>query len=415
MALNMVSGETFTAIDIGSSKIKTIIWSFSEDKKLRVLWVWVVSSKAVRKWNILDMEEFKKNINDSLEEAEKMTWEQVSHAYISLSWTWIDVSTNKWIIAVMDHEISEDDVNRGLDMAQNWVDLQNRIVMKVIPETFSLDFENWIKNPIWMTAKKLEVVAHIFSIGSNILNNIKKGIYDNGVDIIDVYPNLVTTPEAVLTKRQKELWVVCIDIWANTTWITVFEEWVMIYSSVIPIWWENVTSDVALWTRVSIDLAEKLKCEYWDVNLCKNEKKDEEIDLDKLQKNESWKVSLKYLSEIVRARYSELFYFISNELKQIWKDWMLPEWAVLTWGWSKMKWILELSKDVLRLPSCIWIPEDSDFISWTSVSDPVFSSVIWTLILSQRYWSHKWSSMRLNIWWFWNSLKNLYNKIVPKF
>ncbi len=264
-----------------------------------------------------------------------------------------------------------------------------------------------------MTAKKLEVVAHIFSIWANILNNIKKWIFDNWVEIVDIYPSLITAPEAVLSKRQKELWVVCIDIWANTTWITVYEEWVMIYSSVIPLWGENVTSDIALWARVSIDLAEKLKLEYSDVTLCKTEKRDEEIELDKLSKNETGKISLRYLSEIVRARYSEIFYFISSELKKIGKDWMLPEWAVLTWGWVKMKGILELSKEVLRLPTSIGLPEDSDFISWTSVSDPQFSSVIWTLILSQKYWVHK-SSSHFNIWWFWNSLKNLFTKIIPK-
>ena len=83
--------------------------------------------------------------------------------------------------------------------------------------------------------------------------------------------------------------------------------------------------------------------------------------MNKLSKNETGKISIKYLSEIVRARYSEMFYFISAELKKIWKDWMLPEWAVLTWGWVKMKWILELSKEVLRLPAAIGLPEDSDY------------------------------------------------------
>lgn len=411
----MVSWETFTAIDIGSNKIKTIIWSFSEDKKLRVLWVWVVPSKAVRKWNILDMEEFKKNINDSLEEAEKMTGEQISHAYLTLSWTWISVDTNKWIIAVLDHEITEDDVNRGLDMAQNWVDLQNKVVLKVIPETFSVDFETWIKNPIWMNAKKLEVIAHIFSIWANVLNNIKKWIYDNGVEIIDIYPWLITSPEAVLTKRQKELGVVCIDVWANTTDFAVYEEWVLIYSWVIPLGWENVTSDIALCSRISIDLAEKLKLEYWDVNFCKiDKKKDEEIDLEKISKNDSGKISMNFLSEVVRARYSEIFYFITWELKKIGKDWMLPEWAVLTWGWAKIKWILELSKEILRLPSTIGLPEDSDFISWTSVSDPQFSSVIWTLVLSQRYTASRWPRLNINIWWFMGSIKRLFWKIIPK-
>jgi cell division protein FtsA len=413
----MVSWETFTAIDIGSSKIKTIIWTFNENKKLRVLGVWISSSNWIRKWNILDMDEFKNNLDVSLSEAERMTGEQISNIYLCLSSIWTDVIINKWVIAVLyNNEITEDDINRSLDMAQNWIDLMNRTVLKVIPESFSLDFETWIKNPIWMSAKKLEVIAHIFSIWENSLNNIKKWICDVWVEIIDIYPNLITSPEAVLTKKQKELWVVCIDIWSSTTWITVYEEWSLIFSSVIPIWWENVTSDVALWLRVSTDLADKLKIEHGDVYLCKNEKiKDEDIMLEKFSKTEDSTISNKYLSEIIRARYSEIFYFVNNELKKIGKDWMLPEWAVLTWWWAKIKWILDLSKEILRLPSIIWVPEDSDYyISGTSVSDPMFSSVIWTLLLSQKYSSTKWISKNFSFWWFANSLKNLYHKIVPK-
>ncbi|MCK9272774.1 cell division protein FtsA [Candidatus Gracilibacteria bacterium] len=411
----MVSGETFTAIDIGSSKIKTIIGVFNEEKKLRVLGVGVAASLGVRKGNILDMDEFKNNIDASLSEAERMTGEQVSHIYLSLSGIGIDVATNKGIVAVMDSEITEEDINRSLDMAQNGVDLQNRVVLKVIPEHFTCDYESGIKNPIGMTAKKLEVIAHIFSIGSNVLNNIKKGIFDVGVDIVDVYPNLITSGEAVLTKRQKELGVVCIDIGASTTGIAVYEEGVLIYSGVIPLGGENVTSDVALGARVSIDLAEKLKIEYGDLGLCKIEKgKDEEIELEKLSKNESGTLSMKYLSEITRARYAELFYYVNSELKKINKDGMLPEGAIITGGGAKMKGILELSKEVLRLPSAIGVPEDSDFISGTSISDPQFSSVIGTLLLSQKYSTHKGSKLNFSIGGYWNSLKSLFYKIVPK-
>lgn len=220
----MVSGETFTAIDIGTSKIKTVIATFTEDKKLRVLGVGVAKSNGIRKGNIIDMDEFKKNIDDSLAEAERMTGEQVSAIYLSLSGTNIDVITNTGIISVPHAEVSEDDVNRVLDMSQNGVDLMNKVVLKVIPESFTLDHESGVKNPIGMSAKKLEVRSHIFCISSNILSNIKKGIYDVGVDILDIYPNIIAAPEAVLSKRQKELGVVCIDIGASTTDIAVYEE-----------------------------------------------------------------------------------------------------------------------------------------------------------------------------------------------
>jgi len=68
----------------------------------------------------------------------------------------------------------------------------NRNVLKVIPESFGLDLETGIKNPVGMNGKKLEVRSHIFSIGSNILSNLRKGIYDIGVEILDVYPNVLS-------------------------------------------------------------------------------------------------------------------------------------------------------------------------------------------------------------------------------
>lgn len=151
------------------------------------------------------MDEFKKNIDTALSEAEKMTGEQVSDVYLGLSGTSIEVVTNTGVVAVLGQEVTEDDVNRTLDMAQNGVDLINKTVLKVIPSVFSVDNDEGTKNPIGMSAKKLEVRAHIFSIGANVLTNIKKGVYDVGVDVADFYPNVLSAGEAVLTRRQKEL------------------------------------------------------------------------------------------------------------------------------------------------------------------------------------------------------------------
>lgn len=411
----MVPGETFTAIDIGSSKIKTIIGTFTEDKKLRVLGVGIAASGGVRKGNILDMDEFKKNVDASLLEAEKMTGEETRNVYLCVSGTSIETVVGSGIVAVPNSEVTEDDVNRALDMSQNGVDLTNREVLKVIPESFALDSEAGIKNPIGMAAKKLEVRAHIFSVGENVLGNIKKGIADVGVDISDVYPNVISAPEAVLSRRQKELGVVVIDIGASTTDIAVYEEGSLIFATVIPLGGEHVTSDIAIGTRVSIDLAERLKVEYGDVAFGKDEKvKDEEIQLSKLSKTETTTVSKRYLADISRARYSEIFHFVNSELKRIGKDGMLPEGSVLTGGGAKMRGIVDIAKETLRLPASVGIPEDSELISGTSVGDPVYAGVIGTLLLSQRYGpAHGRFRLHFSMGGFMNSLKNLFSKLVP--
>lgn len=409
----MWGSNTITTIDIGSSKIRTIIWYFDNEQEqdFHVLGVWIAESNAIRKGNILDMEEFKNNLDKSLEEAERMAGEQVAWAYISFNSSSYEVIKNKWVIAISGWEIHEDDIDRALDMAKNGVDLPNRDILKVIPENFIVDAEEWVKNPIGMSARKLEVIANIFSMNSNVLNNIKKAVSDIGIEIFDIYPNLLSAPEAVLSKRQKELGVVNIDLGASTTGITVYEEGNLIFSSVIPIGADNVTNDIALGLRTSTGVAEKLKLEFAELNLENIDNfSDTEINLADLNLGEEGTVSKLYLSQIVTARYNEIFQFVRSELKTVWKDGMLPEWAVCVWGWVKMTWFVELAKSELRLPTFIGLPVSKDEFADASISDPVFSSAIGTMILSNKYGASS-KVFSLNIGGFFDSIVNIFKKL----
>jgi len=404
-----------TTIDIWSSKIRTIIWYFESDsgEDFHILWVWISESNAIRKGNILDMEEFKNNLDKSLEEAEKMSGEEATWAYISFNSSSYEVIKNKWVVAVSWGEIAEEDIDRALEMAKWGVDLPNREILKVIPENFIVDLENWVKNPIGMTARKMEVEANIFSMNLNILNNIKKAVSDIGIEIYDIYPNLLSAPESVLSKRQKELGVVCIDIWAATTWVSVYEEGSLKYSWIIPIGGDNVTNDIALWLRTSTTVAEKLKLDYAELDLENKEGfSDKEVALSIYDQHEESTVSLEYLSQIVTARYDEILYFVREELKKIWRDGMLPEWAICVWGWTKIRGFVELWKKSLKLPVFIGLPVSQDDFNDASISDPVFASVIWTMILSNKY-SMPWKMFSMNIWGFFESIINTFKKLLP--
>lgn len=407
--------KVITSIDIWSNKIRTVIWSFlkEEENSFIVLWVWESNSSSIRKWNILDMESFKDDLDKSLLEAEKMSGEQVSSAYISFNSSSFEVIVNKWITATHWEEVTTEDVDRVLEMAKSWVDMPNKDILKVIPEYFSVDLEQWVKSPIWMTARKIEVIAHIFTMNSNVLNNMKKAIMDVWIEIIDIYPNILASPEWVLTKRQKELWVVLVDIWAATTWVSVYEEWVLIHWSVIPFGWDNVTNDVALGVRASIDIAEKLKKNYSVLGSKEIKIKSENINLSNVSETEEAEVDLEYLSQITTARYEEILEFVDEQLQSIGKGWMLPEWVILVWWWSKQKGLVELSKEVLRLPSFIWIPTINDDLLDKTISDPSYVSVVWNMILANKYWEnhHKFT---INLSWILDSVKKIFKKVMPK-
>lgn len=407
--------HTITTIDIGSSKIRTVIGYFDEEKgeNFHILWIGISESNAIRKGNILDMSEFQSNLDKSLEEAEKMAGEQISGVYISFNSSSFEVIRNKWVVAVAGWEIAEDDIDRALEMAKNGVDLPNREILKVIPENFVVDLEEGIKNPVWMSARKLEVIANIFSMNINILSNIKKAIADIGIEIYDIYPNLLSAPEGVLTKRQKELGVVSIDIGASTTGVTVYENGVLLHSAVIPMGGDNVTNDIALGLRTSTAVAEKVKLEYAEVGLEVEEWANEiHVDLSEINPWEDGGFVPSYLSQIVTARYDEIFYYVRQELKKAGKDGMLPEWAVCVGGGVKIKWFVDLGKKTLRLPVFIGLPVSKDDLVDASISDPVFTSVIGTMILSNKYGSNG-NLFSLNIGGFFESILNMFKKLLP--
>ncbi|MBW7954216.1 cell division protein FtsA [Candidatus Gracilibacteria bacterium] len=408
--------NAITCIDIGSSKIRTVIGEFVGDdkKQLHILGVGISNSNAIRKGNILDMEEFKQNIDKSLEDAEKMSGFQTTGVFISFNSSSFEVINNKGIIAISGDEIEVSDIERVLDMVKSGVLLQNREVLKVIPDNFTVDLEEGIKSPIGMNARKLEVNANIFSISSNILNNIKKSIESGiGVEVYDIFPNLISSPEGVLSKRQKELGVVCVDIGSSTTGITVFEEGSLIFSSIIPIGGDSVTNDIALGLRTSIDTAEKLKLDFGELSLEKIEGfKDSEIDFSKISSQEEGTFSVLYLSKIITARYEEILHFIKQELKKIQRDGMLPEGAVFVGGGSKMRGLVELSKESLRLPVSIGVPKFDESVSDASINDPSFAGVLGTIILTNKYRDAR-NVISFNIGSLFGSIIKVFKKLLP--
>ena len=144
---------------------------------------------------------------------------------------------------------------------------------------------------------------------------------------MDTYPNIIACGEAMLSRRQKELGVVAVDIGSSATNVAVYEEGALIYAGVVPIGGEHVTSDLALGLRISIDTAERLKLEYGDLNFGEGMKSeyDEEIDLTKLSSVDTMSISRRFMNDIIQARYEEIFHHITMELKNVGRDGMLPE------------------------------------------------------------------------------------------
>ncbi|MCD5382840.1 cell division protein FtsA [Candidatus Gracilibacteria bacterium] len=370
----MSKDHIIAGIDIGSYKIRTIIGVIDEGRPTpHIIGTGVVFSNGIRKGKIVDLKELVDNINASLEEAETVSGIPVQQAFISISNSQIASFESKGVIAISGNEITEEDLQRALESAKNTTPIEPGIeVIDVIAKNYFIDNGSAITNPVGLSGTRLEAFAEIITGTESALQNIKKSINQVGVEIVKMVPATIASNTAVLTKKQKEIGVVNIDIGSSSTGISVYEEGVLLYSGGIPVGGENVTNDIAIGTRSSIETAEKLKIEFGDL-ISTNLR--EEIDLAQLSEVDSGKISKKHLNEIIRARYEEIFTMVNHELKTIGKDGMLPGGIVITGGGAKIEGLEEICKNIMNLPAQIGFPCEITTVV-DKINDPEYATAV---------------------------------------
>ncbi len=306
----------------------------------------------------------------------------VNHVFVGMSGAHIEAFDSRGVIAISGSEITVDDVARVLDAAQAVSIPANRHILHIEPKSYAVDEQRGIKNPVGMTGIRLEVEAHIVTGHIQHVKNIEKCVDQAGVDIDGIVPATIAASEAVLTKRQKELGVVVIDVGAGCISIAVFEEGTILHSVCLPLGGESVTNDIAIGLRTSVDTAEKIKIEFGSV-LPQEISEREMIDLSSVSKIDTQTVSKRYMAEIMQARYHEVFTLVKRELERIGRSGMLPAGALLTGGAVKAPGVLDLARDVLGLPVQMGFPVDIGGVI-EKVDDPAYATVLGTLVWGMR-------------------------------
>lgn len=382
----MSKQRIIVGLDAGNSKIRVVIAAMPENSTVpNVIGVGVSPSGGLRKGAVIDVEETVANISSALEDAERMAGEPVHNVFLGIGGSHISSQDSKGVIAISHsgNEIMEDDVDRVLDAAQAVAIPSNRRILRVIPKTFSVDEQVGIKYPVGMTGIRLEVAAHLVTGLVPAVKNIEKCVHQAGVDINDIIPNGLAAAEAVLTKRQKELGVVVIDVGSGGTSLSVFEDGTVLQSASLPIGGENVTNDIAIGLRTSIDTAEKIKIEYG--SCIPDDIHDREtIDLSLFSKIDTQTISKKQLAEIIQARYHEIMLMVKDELAKIQRDGMLPAGAVLTGSAVKIPGIIDLARETLNLPVQIGFPTNYEGVV-DKIEDPAYSTAIGLVIWGSRF------------------------------
>jgi cell division protein FtsA len=380
----MPKEKIITGIDIGSSKISTIIASVT-DNRVSVIGVsGAVPSRGVNRGYIVNIDDTVESISQSLERAERMAGVSVSTAFVTVNGSHIKTRNSHGVVAVSNQnsEITQDDVFRVTEAAQAISLPSSEELIHVIPRDFVVDSQDGVKDPVGMSGIRLEVETNIIYGSSTSMKNLAKCVHQVGVDINDMVYTGFASSEAVLTDTEKELGTLLIDIGGGTTSLVAYVEGSPIYSAVLPIGAKHVTNDLAIGLRVRLEEAEKIKLKlsqgqnsHMTINQIVS---DEMLDVSEFGVDEE-KVPKKFLYDVIDARLNEIFKFVALEVEKANLTGKLPAGAVITGGGALTAGVEKMAKRALKTPVRIGVPRGITGLI-DEIQGPAFSASVGCLL-----------------------------------
>lgn len=380
--------KTINCLDIGTSKITTIIGQYPENEsKVNIVGVSSVPAVGFKKGQIINLEQASKTITECIESAERMAGFQINHAFISLTAPHFESINSKGVTAVSgsNGEISQEDIDRAIEAAKAISLPVNKEIVHVIPRLYTVDGQEGVVDPIGMNGIRLEVETHMILASTPALKNLSKCLEDIGIKIDSLAYSGLTAAKACLSDTETELGVALVDIGGSNTTLTIFQESSPIYSTVIPLGANNITNDLAIGLRLPLDDSEKIKIKlkaYAD-------KKgfEDEIELTHLGilSEDKKKISFSTtVNGIIKARLEEIFSFVYNQIDENSFKNSIPAGIVLTGGGSQSILAKEVCSAIIPLPVRIADPPRLGGLV-DDITNPAFASAIGTILFFQTH------------------------------
>lgn len=389
--------KIITAIDVGSSKITTVISAVDESSQATVIGVCSHPSKGIKKGVVVNIDEATNSISDSVTAAERMAGVTVSDVYVTINGEQIASLNNKGVVAVSSSEITIEDTYRAIENARTLSLPDTLNPIHIIPREFVVDNQGGIKYPIGMTGNRLEVETHIITAPNSYWRNIKKCVEQGGFNVYDVVFTGWASSLAVLTETEKELGVALLDMGSGTTCITIFEEGSITYSGCVALGGWHITSDLAIGLQVTLEEAEKIKINLENLlndrlpvheeedktpallrksihEESKKEKKaDDLVDVSSLGVKSQKAISKSFAKQIVEARLEEVFELVKESVSKSGYNIGMPAGVVVTGGSALLREVSKIGQQVFGVPCRVGYPSGLSGMT-EEISDPSYSA-----------------------------------------
>ncbi len=402
-------------IDIGTTKVCTLVARVEGEHSLRILGVGIEPSQGIRRGTIVDLSSATQSISRSIEKAQRTSGLEITSALVSLAGSHISSINSRGVVGISGRVIDNNDVIRALDSAQAVAIPHNREVIHVIQRGFSVDGQDGIRTPVGMHGYRLEVEAHIITAAAATVENIRQCVMASNVSVSQFVLNPLASAEVVLSETERQMGVVVCDIGGGTTDMAIYIDGDVWHTMVLAVGGNHVTSDVAHGLRLSLTQAEEVKKQYGYARE-QDVADDETFTTRMFGVDRPVEVKRKELAHIISARAEEIFTLVLQEIKRSGYDGLLPAGMVLTGGTSALPGIRSLAGEVLGLPVRIAGPENLVGLT-DQLTSPAYSTSVgllyWSLLMGDASPLSKGGS-RIHIPQVnWGEIKDFFTRLLP--
>lgn len=341
-------------------------------------------SRGLRKGVVVNIDATVEAIRQAVGEAEQMAGAEVSGVYAGVAGGHIRGVNSRGVVAVgnKDREVSAVDVQRAVDAARAINLPQDREIIHVLPQTFVVDEQDGIREPIGMTGVRLEVEVHIVTGAITSVQNVVRSVNRAGLTVHDIVLEPFASAEAVLYPDERELGVVLVDMGGGTTDVGLFRDGAIWHTAILPVGGDHITNDIAVGLRTPAAEAEDLKRRY-GCALTALISGGETIDVPSVGGRKPRPLSRQILSEIIQPRVEEIFTLVARELTKAGFQDAATAGVVVTGGTSIMEGIPELAEAVFDLPVRRGLPETVGGLA-DVVKSPIYATGVGLALYGAR-------------------------------
>ncbi|EJY45733.1 cell division protein FtsA [Enterococcus faecium] len=365
----MAKTGMYVGLDIGTTSVKVVVAEYI-DSQMNIIGVGNAKSEGINRGIIVDIDKTVQAIQRAVRQAEEKAGIQIKGVSVGLPANMLEVENCQGMIAVNgdSKEITDEDVRNVASAALVRSIPPERQIVSILPQDFTVDGFEGIKDPRGMIGVRLEMYGLLFTGPKTIIHNIRKCVENAGLIVNEMVITPLALTESILSDGEKDFGTIVIDMGGGQTTTAVMHDKQLKFTNLDQEGGEFVTKDISIVLNTSFNNAEALKINYGDA-YPERTSPDEEFPVDVIGQSEPVKVDERYLSEIISARMEQIFNKAKDALDQI-EALELPGGVVLTGGAASLPGVVDLAQEIFGVNIKLYVPNHM------GLRNPVFTNVI---------------------------------------